>query len=224
MARPSRPWFRFYVEALSDRKLRRLTPAQRWLWVAVLGAARQSCIPGLLLVSEREPMDAADLADIAAMTVKEVAAALPRFEAAGMIHLDDGLGCWAVTAWHERQFESDDVTARTTKHRSKERSNDVPGTPSESETDTDTESSSSSSSVPDELWKTLARKKLAISKDVKNVPRWLDKVIANDRAELGARAQELWDRYEISVSHLADVLAAGGSSPSLNQLRLKETA
>ena len=71
MPRPARPWFRFYVEALSDRKLRRLTPAQRWLWVAVLGAARQSPIPGHLMVSEREPMDAHDLADKISGQIKD---------------------------------------------------------------------------------------------------------------------------------------------------------
>lgn len=139
MARPARPWFRFYVEALSDRKLRRLTPAQRWLWVAVLGAARQSPIPGYLLVSEREPMDPHDLADIAAMPVKDVAAALPRFELAGMLHHDTNLDCWAVTAWHDRQYESDDVTKRTAKHRSKERSNPVPGNAPDTETETETD-------------------------------------------------------------------------------------
>lgn len=138
MPRPSRPWFRFYVEALADRKLRRMTPAQRWLWVAVLGAARQSPVPGYLLVSEREPMDAHDLADIAAMPVREVTAALPKFEVAGMLHHDEGLGCWAVSAWHDRQYESDDVTKRTAKHRSKERSNDVPGNAPETDTETDT--------------------------------------------------------------------------------------
>lgn len=85
-------------------------------------------------------------------------------------------------------------------------------------------SSSVTSTVPDDVWTTLARKKLAIATNVKNVPSWTRKVIENDRVELGPRAQELWDRYEISPSHLADVLAAGGTSPSLNQLRLRQTA
>lgn len=84
-------------------------------------------------------------------------------------------------------------------------------------------SSSVTSTVPDEVWTTLARKKLAIAKGVNNVPAWTRRVIANDRTDLGERAQELWDRYEITTSHLADVLAAGGTSPSLNQLR-KRTA
>lgn len=153
--RPARPWFRFYVEALHDRKLRRLTPAQRWLWVAILGAARQSPTPGHLLVSEREPMDATDLADIAGMPVREVERALPLFDRAGLIAKEGDT--WYVPKWNGRQYESDNVTERTRKHRSKpDGENDVGtfqpgsmerrngdeispvGTPPESETETDT--------------------------------------------------------------------------------------
>lgn len=140
--RASRPWFRFYVEALADRKLRRLTPAQRWVWVGVLAAARQSPYPGVLLVSEGLIMGEEDLADICAVSAREVTVALRSFEEAGMIERDFA-GAWVVTNWKERQFESDDTTARTSKHRSKERRGNVPtsflGTPPETETDTETE-------------------------------------------------------------------------------------
>jgi hypothetical protein len=137
MPRPQRPWFRFYVEALSDRKLRRLTPAQRWLWVAVLGAARQSPVPGVLLVSDDEPMDPDDLADIAGMTRREVVKALPLFERAGMIDRDDDLDAWRVTNWGTRQWESDDTTERTRKHRRRNVPTTAVGTPPETEADTD---------------------------------------------------------------------------------------
>lgn len=150
MARPARPWFRLYVEALHDRKLRRLTPSQRWLWVAVLGAARMSCRPGVLLVSERQPMDEHDLADIAAMPVRDVARALPLFAKAGLIERDGTGDAWRVVKWDDRQYESDNVTERTRKLRSKrsvgtplERSNGdgtmFEGTPPDTETDTETE-------------------------------------------------------------------------------------
>lgn len=143
MPRPARPWFRFYVEAVTDRKLRRRPAAERWLWVAILAAARQSCIPGFLLVSEREPMDEHDLADFAGVAVTVVTRAVPAFERSGMLTRDTNLDCWAVTNWNERQFESDDVTQRTRKHRSREQERNVPtsfpGTPPETETDTDTE-------------------------------------------------------------------------------------
>lgn len=126
MARRHQPWFRFYVEACSDRKLRRRTPAQRWLWVAILAAARQSPIPGFLVVSKREPMDDSDIADFAGMTVREVRVALPLFEASQMIDWDHNLSCWRVINFATRQYESDDVTARTRKHRAKERDGNVP--------------------------------------------------------------------------------------------------
>lgn len=126
MPRPSRPWFRFYVEALHDPKLRELPPVQRWVWVAVLGAARQSCISGVLLVSENRALSDVGLADLAAVPVKDVRKALAAFESDGMIHRHEPTGAWAVTNWAGRQFESDDVTERTRKHRSREPDGNVP--------------------------------------------------------------------------------------------------
>lgn len=138
MPRPARPWFRFYVEALGDRKIRRFTPAQRWLWVAILGCARSSPVPGTLLVSGESAVDDHDLADIAGMPARDVARAMPLFESAGMIQRT-ATGAWVVVKWNERQYESDDITERTRKHRSKERDRNVPttfpGTPPETETD-----------------------------------------------------------------------------------------
>lgn len=126
MSRKQMPWFRWYVEAFSDLKLRRLTPAQRWLFAAVCGAARQSPIAGVLMVSEREPMGYADLASFAGMTVRDVERAMPLFEAAELVVVDPNLGAWRVKAWQGRQYDSDDVTRRVRKHRSKEQGWNVP--------------------------------------------------------------------------------------------------
>lgn len=138
--RPARPWFRLYVEAMSDPKLRTLSPAQRWLWVALLGAARQSPDPGYLLVSEDVPHSCGSLADFAAVKEREAREGLDEFERRGMIEQDLERSCWLVTKFRERQYESDTSTERTRKHRS----NDVPtnenGTPPETESDTETES------------------------------------------------------------------------------------
>jgi hypothetical protein len=146
MARPARPWFRFYVEAMRDPKMRRLTPAQRWLWVAALAAARESVVAGLLLVAEGVPMECADLADYAGMKVRETDAGLLLFLKLGMIAVDGPTGAWHIVNWSDRQYESDDVTARTAKHRARERDGNVPtsspGTfenPTETETETETE-------------------------------------------------------------------------------------
>lgn len=149
MARPQRPWFRFYVETIYDPKLRRLPPGQRWLWPTVLAFARQSPVPGHLLITaaedEVEAITEADLVDAAAMKLGEVRAAMKSFHRMGMLTTDLELGCDVVAKWGERQFESDEVAQRTRRHRSlkdrpppppppdgnaegtpKERSNDVP--------------------------------------------------------------------------------------------------
>lgn len=78
--------------------------------------------------------------------------------------------------------------------------------------------SSSSSQVPVEVWPALAKKKLACTQGVNNTSAWLRKVAANDRDELGPRAEEIVTMFHITVPQLVDVLAAGGSSPLLNSL------
>lgn len=118
MAPPKRPWFRLYTEAFSDRKLRRLAPAERWLFVAVLGAARQSPVPGVLLITETEPLTVEDLADFAGMKERDVTVAIEKMDRLGLVY-ERSDGALVVTKWEARQFEADDVTARTRKHRSK---------------------------------------------------------------------------------------------------------
>lgn len=147
MAPKPMPWFRFYCEAMQDRKLRRLPVVQRWTWVAVLSAARQSPKPGLLLVGA-DPMNEEDLADIAGVSVKDARASLEAFAAGGLIEDVDGV--WSVVAWGKRQYDSDNSTKRVRKHRDEtamERPIDVPCNaqsplmerPQRTETETDTE-------------------------------------------------------------------------------------
>ena len=106
MARPARPWFRMYVETVNDLKLRRQPPDVRWVWVAVLASARQSPLPGTLLVSERIPMTLDDLAEVAAVSTETVTKAVDAFIDADMLHRDDESRL-AVVNWASRQFESD---------------------------------------------------------------------------------------------------------------------
>ena len=137
MPRPKRPWFRVYVESMRDPKMRRLTPDQRWLWIAVLSAARESCIPGFLMVSDRLAFSWDDLADYAGMKVKAVERGTDTMRDLGMLEFDPNLGAWFVPKWNDRQYESDDVTLRTAKHRSNDARRNVPtssvGTPPETE-------------------------------------------------------------------------------------------
>lgn len=118
MAPPKMPWFRFYVEAAGDRKLRRLTPAERWLWVMVLAAARHSPVPGVLLVTDDEPMTTTELADFAGMKEREVTAGIEKMDRLGLL-FERGDGAIVVPKWDARQPVSDDITARTRKHRAR---------------------------------------------------------------------------------------------------------
>lgn len=144
MPRPIRPWFRFYVEAFGDRKLRRLTPTQRWVWVSVLGAARESPESGRLFIAEGVPMTHEELADYAGVKLREIGPALDLMASLSMIAVDKN-GLVSVTNWDSRQFESDDVTQRTRDHRERSREQgrnvpkNVPGNVPETETETETE-------------------------------------------------------------------------------------
>lgn len=123
MPRPKRPWFRMYVEVIWDRKIRKLSLPARWLWVVVLACARDSNIPGVLMLSEGEPMGHDDLADASAMTIKDVEKGVDELLQRGLIEFDRNNERFLIPRWNERQYESDTSTVRTTKHRS----NDVPG-------------------------------------------------------------------------------------------------
>lgn len=117
MARPARPWFRFYVEAMRDPKMRRLTPAERWLWVAILSAARESCEPGYLLVAVGIPMTCDDLADYAGMPLKDVDNGVAKMLELGMMQRDCNGETLFLPSWNDRQYESDNSTERSRKSR-----------------------------------------------------------------------------------------------------------
>lgn len=124
MPRKPRPWFRLYVEIIHDRKIRRMPVAHRWLWVVVLATARQSPEPGVLLLTDYTAVEVDDLVDLAALNKKEVRSGMASFEESEMI-VKRG-ECWAVTQWNTRQFEVDNTTERTRKHRSNEQGRNVP--------------------------------------------------------------------------------------------------
>jgi hypothetical protein len=130
MARPSRPWFRFYVEAIHDPKVLRLTPPQRWIWVAVLAAARQSTEPGTLTVSGGEPMTERELARWAGADSRLIRRAIGTMLAEKMLDREGTNGALRVVNWDARQYESDVSTERTRAFRDRSRNvpNDGEGT------------------------------------------------------------------------------------------------
>lgn len=150
MAPPKRPWFRLYVETIWDRKIRRLTPTQRWLWVTLLALARQSPLPGILVLSTDplEVLSTHDIADAGALKEPDVKKGLERIIGLGLIVKNDDLDAWEITRWNDRQYESDVTANRTAKHRRKNvpSPNDV--TPPDTEAETDTESESKKAHEP----------------------------------------------------------------------------
>jgi hypothetical protein len=149
MAPRKRPWLRLYVEIIWDRKIRRRSYAERWLYVAMLAMARQSPVPGFLMLDD-SPMHAEDIADAAAMKVREVEDGLKVLQGS-LIDFDTNVQAWFFPNWNERQYESDDTTKRTTKHRRKNvPSNDDVAPPEnrEQKTDTEAEVSGLASSSP----------------------------------------------------------------------------
>jgi biotin operon repressor len=150
MGRKAMPWFRFYVETPSDRKVRRLKPEHRWLWVCVLCLARQSPTPGALLIAADEPASPDDLADLAGLPVASVRKGLTHLRQLGMIEKCSENGWELVAAWNTRQYASDTSTDRVRAYRTRanprssngvgtfqERSSNGGGNAPETETETD---------------------------------------------------------------------------------------
>lgn len=150
MPRKPQPWFRFYVETVGDPKIRRIPFDKRWLWAAILSAARESPEPGALFIAENVPMTFQELADYAGAPLKIVEPTLAIMRDLAMIETVNGV--IRVINFQSRQFESDNVTARTQKHRerTKERSEErspeqrrnVRGNTPETETEAETDNRS----------------------------------------------------------------------------------
>src|SRR5258708_3978007 len=99
-------WLRLYTEITADRKLRRLPPAQRWLWIAVMVVARKSPNPPKLLLAEGVAVSVEDLADEASITVEEAQVGMDAFLGQHMVRIEDGV--FILINWDKRQYKSDD--------------------------------------------------------------------------------------------------------------------
>ncbi len=158
-------------------------------------------------------------------------------------HLLADIGLWATTEEgfevidylkynpSRAQLEADAAAAaerqsRAKSRRDSHRENGVsPPAPSPLPSpDTSSSSSSTSDLVPAEVWDGLAKRKLGQAKGVNDTKAWCKRVIENDRLEHGERAAWIYETYDITASQLVDVLAAGGTSPLLNNLRKRATA
>lgn len=137
--REKRPWFRLYSELLHDPKVQTLSETMFKAYINTL------CIAGM-----NDPRGAIPhLADYAfLLRVSEKQAEKIRNSLKISELLEENSDGFFIHNWDERQFESDNVTIRTQRHREKKKrlnndSGNVPetfqGTPPESESDTDTD-------------------------------------------------------------------------------------
>ena len=216
MAPPKRPWFRLYVEIINDPKLRRRPTADRWLWITVLCVARASPVAGRLMVTERSAATIDDLADMANIPVKTAKAAMRCFEAEGMVEHDSINEAWCVPKFLDRQYESDNSTERSRKHRqwnadAAAMQRPINGQSSVDETESSSEEDSVSlKSVP--LGEAALRKiaearlarQLARGVDVPMPEAWLSRTISNLRRDKAQLIDELGDdmTLEEAVAHL----------------------
>lgn len=122
----TQPWFRFYSEALRDRKLEyacRITGQPKviiiGMWTTLLALANDSPDRGALLIAEGFPVTIADIVRDTELAEDIVVTILDAFQRLGMAAQLDGT--MLVCNWDKRQFASDDVTSRVQKLRAKQK-------------------------------------------------------------------------------------------------------
>lgn len=112
-------WFRFYSEALTDRKLQRvcITTGQPkatviGVWTIMLSIANDSPERGKLLIAEDTPITVGEIMHEAGLSDDSI---IEAFKSIGII--EEGDGAIAIVNWDKRQFTSDNSTERVRKHR-----------------------------------------------------------------------------------------------------------
>ena len=125
---PSPPWFRFYSETLTDRKIDRICRSLNQpkviivgAWTTLLALANDSPVRGLLLLTEEIPYTVGDIADELGLPGDLTLNILEQFERFSMIHQDDGLDTFCLTNWSNRQFDSDNSTKRVRRYRQRQK-------------------------------------------------------------------------------------------------------
>ena len=146
-------WFRFYTEAVSDKKLRRIARDNNesmahvlGVWTIVLSIASDSPVRGRLLISDDVPATIDDISDAAGCNVT---ATFRKLLVTGLVTeavTNSGETVYEVPAWDKRQFESDSSATRVRKHRERKKAEknaqdvtEVKRYSNAPDTDTDTE-------------------------------------------------------------------------------------
>jgi N-terminal phage replisome organiser (Phage_rep_org_N) len=120
------PWFRFYSEALSDRKIARVCSMTRQpkfailgVWTAMLSMANDSPERGLLLIGEDLPLTLDEIFFEIGIDPEIGEIIITAFIQVGMVSRDGDT--YSITHWDDRQFASDNSTDRVKKFRDKKR-------------------------------------------------------------------------------------------------------
>lgn len=84
-------------------------------------------------------MTAEDIADAAALPLRDTKSGIERLQKLGLIERDKNADTWFLPKWNERQYESDTSTDRTAKHRSNNGDGTSPEYREQKEQNTETE-------------------------------------------------------------------------------------
>jgi hypothetical protein len=124
---PSPPWFRFYSETLTDRKIDRVCRASCsckalviGAWATILVLANDSPERGILLLTDDIPFTVEDLAGEFDVELEKAQSLIREFHRFAMLHTDE-TGAMHVTNWNGRQFTSDNSTERVQRFRAKKK-------------------------------------------------------------------------------------------------------
>ena len=115
-------WFRMYREIISDPKLKRVTPGQRWLWVHLLCLALEH--DGVIRIAQGVGYSKEELAQDVGLTLGQVAEAETWFETAKMLKIDKSR-VMRILNWKRRQFSSDYSTERVRRFRARQAGQDM---------------------------------------------------------------------------------------------------
>ncbi len=104
-----KPWLKLWTEALHDKKLRRTSPVNRWVWIALLMMAAEQDDSGRLEVTAGVPMTDEDIRESAAVEMSAWMEARAYFLQMGMLRLDEGM--YTIKNYVKRQEPKDPTAA-----------------------------------------------------------------------------------------------------------------
>ncbi len=120
-------WFRVYNEIRTDSKIRRLTPAERWVFIGLMCLANEGRERGTIELAPGMPYETPEIADGMGVSVEIVKETLEKAEKLNMIECRPD-GVIIITNMKKRQYQSDSSTGRVRKHREKKRAQRFKGT------------------------------------------------------------------------------------------------